>query len=327
MNTATQPSRGTVTARPRRIAAADPAGDAARPRLPRRAVLLHGLHGDDRPQLRQSGPEGRLHRVRQLSQAGARGHDLLELVLADDPLRRRRRDDRVPARLRTRLADLAFHRAPAPADDSASRPNDAGAGRRRPDLAPAAAGRLRHGDPLSARRRPAVARERGLLVAWAGHAHHHRHRRLAVDAVRDADHPSRTDEPAALAVRGRDDGRRRTVAAVRRHPAAAAETDHRAGAAAARHRRLQGVRQGLHHDRRRAGHGLGTAVDLRLPRELQDLESRLRRGGLVHGLSRRAHPVLGLLQGRLLEVGSVRGARRWTDPGRSSRSPFSPACW
>ena len=56
------------------------------------------------------------------------------------------------------------------------------------------------------------------------------------------------------------------------------------------------------------GHRVRTAVDLCLPRQLQDLEPRLRRGRLLHGLSRRADPVLDLLQGRVLEVGG--GERR-----------------
>ena len=65
---------------------------------------------------------------------------------------------------------------------------------------------------LHARGRPAGAERGGAFVARPGLPNHHRHRRLAVDAIRHADHAGRHDEPAALAVRGGDDGRRRTVA-------------------------------------------------------------------------------------------------------------------
>ena len=55
------------------------------------------------------------------------------------------------------------------------------------------------------------------------------------------------------------------------------------------------------------GTRLGAAVDLRLPREFQKLGPRLRGRSRVHGLSGRAHPVLGLLQGRLLEAAGSSG--------------------
>ena len=102
--------------------------------------------------------------------------------------------------------------------------------------------------------RPTRAELRRAVAAGSRLRHHRRHRRLAVDALRHSDHACRPDEPAACALRGRDDGRRGSDADLPRRDAAAAAPDHRAGAAVARHRRLQGIRQGVLDDRRRAGH-------------------------------------------------------------------------
>ena len=288
--------------RPGRRAAVPGAGPDPVAPDPGRAVRLHGLDQPHRPQLRAAQSQRCLRRLRQLPPADARP-DLLAQLPSDPLVRVRGRRARVPARLRARAPFPPSAPGPGHRADAVPDPDDAGAGRDRADLEALAAGRLRHADPLSARGRHHQPAHRPALRSRPRAADHHADRRLAMDPVRDPGAARGPAQPAPRALRGRGHGRRPPLADLpRRHPADA-PADHRTRGPVARDRRLQGVRQGLHPDRRRPRHRDRAALDLHLPDQLQGLGPRLWRGLRLHGLSGGPDHVLGVLQGDHLDRG------------------------
>ena len=187
-------------------------------------------------------------------------------------------DHRVRARLRTRLADLALHRAPAAADHASARADDAGAGRRRPDLAAAAAGRFRHGHATICAQ-SACCRQTSAVFSSPG---------LVMPTIIAIDVWQWTPFVTLIILAG--------LMSLPRSPFEAATMD---GAGPWRQfvdimlpllrpiialvLLLRGIDAFKEFDKvfimtgGGPGTRLGTAVDLRLPRELQELEPRLRR--------------------------------------------------
>src|SRR3712207_4765057 len=80
------------------------------------------------------------------------------------------------------------------------------------------------------------------------------------------------------AIRSRPDGRRIEVGRVLVCHPAAARSGYRRGAAHTDHGRVQGIRQDLHYDRRRAGYRDPDAADLSLPRRVPGLQHGFLRG-------------------------------------------------
>lgn len=99
-------------------------------------------------------------------------------------------------------------------------------------------------------------------------------RSVADGALRLPDHLRRAAADPAGCLRGGPRRRRRPLAPLPRHDAALARTLSLRRGAAALGRQLQAVRQGLRHDRRRAGPGDRDGLDVRLPAGLPLLRHR-----------------------------------------------------